>query len=179
MELVDIILIIIIAGFAIAGFRFGLIHTIGSLLGTIFSVYIASRYYEPMADWIIRITGWGENFSRFLMFALAFVILGRLVGILFWFLEKFFHLITWLPFVKSLNRILGLIFGAFEGVLIIGIIVYFLERFPFSQRLLEILVQSEIAPWAGGVASILWPLFPEALRLLRSSVDYVEEVVRF
>lgn len=179
MEFIDIILLIIIGGFALAGFWFGLIHTVGSLLGTVFSLYIASRYYEPMADWIIAVTGWGENFSRFLMFTLAFIILGRLVGLVFWILEKFVHLITFLPFMKSLNRILGFIFGIAEGVLIVGIVIYFLERFPFSESLLTALANSEIAPWTSGIASILWPLFPEALRLLQSSVDYVENIVLF
>ena len=64
MGLSDIILLIIIAGFAMFGFWFGLIHTLGSLLGTVFGAYLASRYYEPMADWLINITGWGENISK-------------------------------------------------------------------------------------------------------------------
>lgn len=179
MELIDIILLITIGGFALAGFWFGLIHTLGSLLGTIFSLYIASRYYEPVAEWLIAVTGWGENFARFLVFALVFVILGRLVGLVFWLLEKFINIIMWLPFMKSLNRILGFIFGVVEGVLITGIIVYFLERFPFSTKLLEMLANSEVAPWVGGIASVLWPLLPEALQLLRSTVDYVENIVLF
>ncbi|MBU0597093.1 CvpA family protein [Patescibacteria group bacterium] len=177
MELIDIILLIIIAGFAMFGLWFGLIHTLGSLLGTIVGAYTASRLYEPMADWLIAVTGWGENTSRVFMFIIAFVIINRLVGFLFWIVERFTKIFTNLPFIKGINRFLGLLFGLFEGVLTIGLIIYFIERFPVSDWFMGHLATSAVAPMTTSLAGVLLPLLPEALQLLRSSIDYVEGVV--
>jgi membrane protein required for colicin V production len=178
MSLFDLILIVIIAGFAVAGFWLGLIHTAGSLLGTVVSLYVASRYYEPVANWIIGFTGWSGNITRVVVFIISFLIIGRLVGLLFWFAQKILHLVTLLPFITSLNRILGFIFGAAEGVIVVGVAVYFIARFPLSPDFMQALANSSVAAFASSVAALLWPLVPQALQALQSSVDYVEHIVR-
>ena len=177
MPLIDIILIIIIVGFGMFGFWFGLIHTLGSLMGTILGAYLASRFYEPMGEWLIAVTGWDENFSKVFMFIIAFIIINRLVGLVFWLVDKVLSVFTHLPFIRSLNRLLGLIFGLFEGALTIGLIIYFVERFPLSEWFMGHLAESTIAPFASSLANILIPLLPEALRILRSTVDYVGAMV--
>ncbi|MFA4831067.1 MAG: CvpA family protein [Patescibacteria group bacterium] len=177
MNLIDVILLIIIAGFGMFGLWFGLIHTLGSLIGTVAGAYLASRYYEPMADWLTSITGWGENFSRVLMFIIAFMIINRLVGFGFWIVDKMTSIFTNLPFIKGINRFLGLIFGLFEGVLTIGLIIYFIERFPLGAWFMERLADSTVAPFTTSLAAVLIPLLPDALRILRSTVDYVEDTI--
>jgi uncharacterized membrane protein required for colicin V production len=177
MSLIDVILLIIIAGFGMFGLWFGLIHTLGSLIGTVAGAYLASRFYEPMANWLIGITGWGENISRVLMFIIAFIIINRLVGFGFWIVDKTLSIFTGLPFIRGINRFLGLVFGIFEGILTIGLIIYFIERFPLSTWLMERLADSTIAPFTTSLAAVLIPLLPDALRILRSTVDYVEDVV--
>lgn len=174
MQLLDIILLVIIGGFAMFGFWFGFFHTLGSLLGTILGAYLASRYYEPMANWLIGITGWNHNISRVLMFIIAFVIINRLVGFVFWIIDKLTSIVTRLPFINSINRFVGLALGAFEGMLTLGLIVYFIERFPLSERIMQMIAHSEVAAFVSRLAHLLIPLLPDALRLLQSTVDYVE-----
>lgn len=178
MSWLDLSIIVIVAGFALAGFWLGFIHTLGSLLGTVFSLYVAARYYEPLSNWLIAFTGWGENVSKVIVFIVAFLIISRLVGLLFWILEKFINVVTYLPFMKSLNRILGLVFGFFEGVISVGIVIYFIERFPLSSGFMQALADSSIAAFASNVVSRLSPFIPDALEFIRSSVDYVEQVIR-
>lgn len=178
MQLIDVILLIIIMGFSLAGLWFGLIHTVGSLFGTVFGVYLASRYYEIMATWLVGVTGWEGNGPRVLTFVLAFFIINRLVGLLFWFLEKIFSILTRLPFIRSLDRFLGLLLGFFEGFITVGIIIFFIERYPLAQGIMQHIANSTIAPYASRSASIIWPLLPEAMRIIESTVDYVEKVVR-
>lgn len=178
MGLFDIVLLIIIGGFVLFGLWFGLFHTLGSLLGTVVGVYVASRYYEQGADWLVRTTGWGENLSRVLIFALSFILINRLVGLAFWLLERFFRLLTRLPFIKSIDKLFGGLVGFFEGMITIGFILYFILKFPFSERLIEAITTSQVAPYALSMIDILLPLLPEGLRLLQSTVDYVEEIIR-
>lgn len=174
MSAFDIVLLVIIGGFGVAGFLFGFIHTFGSLLGTIFGVYLASRYYAPVADWLIGILGWGGNGIRFVMFVIAFLIINRLVGLLFWFVSKTLKLAATLMMLNIVNRILGVLFGVFEGVVTIGIAIYFIDKYPLSQKLMEMIAASDVAPYALKVANILLPLLPKAMQMLKSSVDFVE-----
>jgi len=177
MSLFDVILLIIIGGFTMFGFWFGLVHTFGSLAGTVLGAYVASRYYEPMAGWLVNITGWESNYSKVLMFIICFVVINRLVGFGFWILDKTTSFITSMPFLNSLNRFLGLLLGLFEGVITLGLIFYFIERVPLSDRFMDWMAVSSIVPFLVGSAAVLIPLLPEALKMLRSTVDYVQDVV--
>ncbi|MFB6225892.1 MAG: CvpA family protein [Candidatus Paceibacteria bacterium] len=174
MELLDIIIISIVTGFALFGLFFGLFHTLGSLLGTVLGAYLASRYYQPAAEWLMGITGWEANLAKVVMFILAFVIINRIVGILFYLVDRMVSIFLSLPVIKQLNRLLGFIFGFFEGVLTVGIIIYFIERFPLTEQFMDSLAESVLAPYAVKLGSILVPLLPEALQVLDSTVDYVE-----
>lgn len=174
MTWIDLSLLVIIGGFALFGFWFGFIHTAGSLMGTLAGAYLASRYYEPMAQWLMRITGWEGNTARVVMFVLAFFVISRAVGFLFFIVDKLLSIITRLPFISSINRVLGAALGFLEGVMTIGLILFFIERFPVSEKFMTILAQSELAPKFRSVADIFIPLLPDALKLLHSTVDYVQ-----
>jgi membrane protein required for colicin V production len=175
MSLFDIILLGIIGVFTLMGLWFGFVHTFGSLMGTLLGAYLASRYYEPLASWFVQITGWSINGARVIMFIVAFVVINRLVGFAFWIIDKVFSLVTHLPFIRSIDRLLGGALGFFEGIVTLGMVFYFMQRFPVSQSIMESVAQSVIAPKTVVVASILMPMLPEALKLLRSTIDFVEK----
>lgn len=177
MGLFDVILLIIIGGFAMFGFWFGLIHTLGSLLGTVFGAYLASRYYEPMAGWLQGITGWEGNITKVVMFIVAFILINRLVGFAFWIVDKFLKVLTSLPFIKGINRLFGLLLGLFEGIITIGLVIYFISKYPLSDKLMGHIADSVIAPITTSIAEVLLPLLPDALKMLQSTVDYVEGVI--
>jgi len=177
MEFFDVILFIIIGGFVMFGFWFGFFHTLGSLLGTFFGAFLAARYYAPMADWFINTTGWGDNISKVLMFVIAFFVINRIVGFAFWIIDKTLSIVTHLPFIKSINRFFGMILGFFEGLITIGMIIFFIDRFPISEKLTYMIADSTLAPIARDFAAVLWPILPDALKMVESSVNYVEKIV--
>lgn len=177
MNIFDVTLLAIIAGFGLFGLWFGLIHTVGSLIGTILGAYLASRYYEPMAIWLTGITGWEGNVPRVIMFVIAFLIINRLVGFGFWIIDRMFKVITVLPFMNSLNRLLGALAGFFEGVITIGLILFFIDRFPLSDRIMLMMAESAISPILTKSASVLLPLLPDGLKMIKSSVDYLQNII--
>jgi len=176
MSFFDVSLLVILSGFALFGLWFGLVHTLGSLVGTIFGAYIASRYYEVMAGWLMNITGWGDNVSKVIMFIFAFILINRLVGVAFWLVDRLLSIFTKLPGVRALNHVAGMILGLFEGALTLGLIIYFLERFPLGDTIMNSVASSFVAPYLTILGAILVPLLPEAIRLLHSSVDYAEDM---
>jgi uncharacterized membrane protein required for colicin V production len=176
MALFDLTLFIIIAGFGLFGLWFGFIHTLGSLVGTIVGAFVAGRYYEPAADVLINITGWSDNLSRVFMFILFFLVVNRLVGFVFWIIEKTMRLAIRLPFLRSINRLLGGVLGIFEGLITVGISLYVMEAFPISENLHLMIEQSFIAPIALGISAILLPFFPEGLRLLDAGGKHIKHI---
>ncbi len=173
MSYFDFALVAIIAGFSLFGLWFGLIHTVGSFIGTFVGIYFSMRYYEPMANWLIHLTGWGGNFSKVLMFIVAFVIISRLVGLAFWLIEKLLSVVTKLPFIRSMNHLLGAIFGIFEGAVIVGVSLYFIARFPLGNNFMTAFQNSNIAPYLVKPVKIFMPLIPDAIKFLQSTVNTI------
>ncbi len=170
MPVGDIVIIVVVALFALSGLRSGFIKTLGSLLGTILGVYIAGHYYAPLTDLLVKFTGWAPNFIRIVVFLLLFIISNRLIGLLFWFINKAIGIITRLPFLSTIDHVLGAVVGFVEGVLVVGIAIFFITRYPPSQGFMTKLGESKMAPKAVQAASFLWPLLPKEL------VDLVGDV---
>lgn len=171
MSLFDIVLLIIIAGFGLFGLFFGLIHTAGSLAGTVIGVYLAYRLYAPVSDWLISHTAWSDNTPRVVIFIIVFIVINRLVGLVFWGVAKLLSVVTRLPFMNSTNRLLGLVFGLLEGAVVLGAIFYFIARFPVGDKFMAALAASQVAPHLVGIAGIFIPLIPEAIQKLDAVVE--------
>lgn len=170
MSFFDLILILIILAFGLAGLWFGLVHTVGSLIGMVLGVYLSFRYYAPVANWIIGITGWQGNIAKVVVFIVAFMLINRLVGFVFWLLDKIFGWFTKLPFISSANRLAGLIFGLIEGAMVLGVVFYFIARFPLNDKFMASLSVSKIAPYLDGLISVLKPFIPAAITVIKSTV---------
>lgn len=156
MTIFDYILLQILFFFAFAGFFFGAMHTLGALLGTIAGVLLGGRYYELVATYIPLQS---ESITKVLAFVLIFIVASRLVGLLFWMLDKMFKVLSIIPFLKTFNRLLGALLGGAEGIIILGVILLVLE--PFQLGSLPGYVESSaVALWLKGIAEILAPLLP-------------------
>ncbi len=174
----DVALIVIIVLFGLFGFWFGVVQMFGSLLGMVLSIFLASRFYEPLAVWLSQLTAWSGNFPRVVMFVIAFVVINRLIGFVFWIVTKALNLITRLPFLNSLNRILGLGLGVLEGALTVGVALYFIDRFPLAHYIMGAMANSRFAPTLIHIATIFLPFIPEAIRILTTTVVFVEHTIR-
>lgn len=168
MPLVDGAIIILLGGFVLFGLWFGFIHALGALIGTIGGAFVAARLFEPIAQWSHGLVGGSLNLERVVAFLLVFVLVDRLIGLAFWFLEKIFKFLTIIPFLRTIDRLLGGILGFIEGVLVIGLTLYFASRYPFPP-VGEYIAASSVAHWLMNAASVLVPLIPAAIRVLRST----------
>lgn len=167
MSFIDIVLLILLGGFILFGFWFGVIHTLGALVGTIAGAYIASHYFSLVAIFIQDKIGGNLPVLKIITFILIFTVVNRLVGLLFYLAEKVFNVLAIIPFLKTINRLAGAVLGFIEGALVIGLILHVAGAIPlsswFAGRVLE---PSSVARYLLGVARVLAPLLPEALRIL-------------
>ncbi len=165
MGFIDIILLVIVGAFVLFGLFFGLIHTLGSLIGAIIGIALASRFVEPTVEMFGFLVGDGSA-GRIIVFIILFIIVSRLVGLVFWVLEKVFGFVSFIPFAKSLNRLLGGIFGFIEGVIVVGVILFYSMQVLPEDTLLTLLEGSSVANYLVAAVSALQVLFPESLRII-------------
>jgi uncharacterized membrane protein required for colicin V production len=119
------------------------------------------------------VTHWNQNFVNVLVLIILFLIVNRLVGFIFWLLDRVFSIITRLPFISSLNRLLGALFGLLEGIVALGIAFYFISRFPLSPAFMTQVNASRVAAFCGSIASLLWPLVPATIQSLQNFLQNI------
>lgn len=164
MPTVDLILLIILFGFVLYGFWFGLIHTLGGLVGVVVASILATRLYEPFGEWVHLIFGGPQNIVEIITFIILFFLITRLVGFAFYILDRIFKFISIIPFLKSINRLLGAVLGFAEGVFLIGGILLVMAVVPFGPRMESAISASRVARYLVGTYRIMTPLLPRELR---------------
>ena len=171
MIIFDVILLIILAGFVFYGLFFGLIKTLGSLVGVIAGAFVASHFYLTAFNFSENLFFGYNNLGKVISFIVLFTLVNRLVCLIFSILDKTFHFISIIPFLKTINRLAGAIFGFIEGCLVLGLILYVVARYSFIESLFGGWISnSEMAPFLVKFANVLLPLLPEMLKRLKSLV---------
>lgn len=188
MTLVDGILMAVLAGFALYGFYFGLIHTLGGLAGAVISLFIAAKLYLPLAaSPFALVFGGNTNLGKIISFAIIYIVLARVIGLLVWVADKAFAFIKIVPFLSLANRITGLIFGMIEGALLLAGILYISGKYPIAESFGVALAQSKLASGLNFFIRIVEPLLPTWLAQLHSVFDapsgkaaeYIREYFKF
>ncbi|MGD2149778.1 MAG: CvpA family protein [Desulfobacterales bacterium] len=124
MNFFDIIVIVILGYCLIRGVFRGLIKELSSIIGVLGGFYAAFTYYplvaKPLSKWITN-TGYLNILSFLILFCGVFIIIS-ILGIIINYLLK-------IAFLSWLDRILGSVFGAMKGVLIVSVLFIALTAF--------------------------------------------------
>lgn len=170
MSATDVILLILLFGFVWAGFWFGLIQTLGGIVGVVAGAIIAGRTYTTVGGWI-----GGENtrlgLADWLAFTFIFVAINRVVAIATGTVGKILHVVKVVPGVSSANRLGGALVGLVEGVLVLGLLVNLAQRFAVGQAFTQSLENSPVADILGTIGASLLPLLPEAIQSAETIIN--------
>jgi uncharacterized membrane protein required for colicin V production len=151
--LLDIILVVILLGYIGQGWKDGFIHTAGRVVGAVLG-FILARSWSLSIAFIFQIllpAGW----ARFIAFIAIFILVNRLVGWAFKLAESAFKIISFIPFLKSINNLLGAILGIFEGFIILGGCIWVIENFDLVAQLKTWIEGSHVAPFVSHVFQLL------------------------
>ena len=171
MQIIDVILTIILFGFVFYGLFFVLIKTLGSLVGVVVGAFIASHFYIIVFGWAENLFFGYNNLGKVICFMVLFAISNRLICLIFALLDKTFHIISIIPFLKTINRLAGAILGFIEGGLVLGLILYVVARYSFIGHWIgDWLAGSQLAPFLLKFANILLPLLPEVLKKIQGII---------
>ncbi|PIY96963.1 MAG: hypothetical protein COY66_02215 [Candidatus Kerfeldbacteria bacterium CG_4_10_14_0_8_um_filter_42_10] len=160
MTFLDWILIILLISFIFSGFKGGLIYSLGTLLGIVVGALVAGRLYEPLAG----LVGNDANWAKIAAFLLVFVVVNQLIGLIFYVINKVVKIAMIIPFLGLINRLGGAIFGFIEGILFLGISLFFITRFDLADKIVEILGDSSLVPMFARIGKALAFLLPEVVK---------------
>ena len=172
MSILDISLLIILAGFIINGLSKGIINLVGRILGLFAGVYIASTFHVSIFTWAqgaFNISG-NAFVGKIITFILVFILATYLIDVVFKILEKVFNLLAIIPGTKYLNNIAGAILGFFEGALFLGLIIFIALQYAAGGDLFGLktaLEASFVVPLLLKIVNLVLPLLPEIFKTLK------------
>ncbi|MFA6422009.1 MAG: CvpA family protein [Candidatus Buchananbacteria bacterium] len=168
--LTDVILLVIVLAFTIGGFFAGFIRTVGAIIGFFAGAWVASRYFGQFGDWLTPFIGGHPVAARVIAFLILFILINRVIAIAFLLIGKLFDLISFIPFLKTLNRLAGLILGLAEGILVTGLLIYVIAKIaPDIPFISNNLAHSQVANFlVSSVAYMSGWALPEAMIKMQS-----------
>ncbi|MBD3248183.1 hypothetical protein GF382_02745 [Candidatus Falkowbacteria bacterium] len=171
MSIFDIILLLLLFGFIYGGFFNGLIRSLGSIVGLILGAWAASYFYLPLFS---RIGGWFgpfESLGKTVCFATVFIIASFIVGFLVRLVDKAYDILSFIPFLKTINKFAGAFLGLVQGILIIGLILYVMAKYFSADSFFGgLLINSKITPFFLHTVKLFLPFMSAALKNLRSII---------
>lgn len=163
MNQIDIVITIALLFFFFSGIALGFISAVGSLMGVIAGGLLASQYYLGFSHWLAFI---GAGWAKLVAFLFIFFLVNRLVGLVFYFINKIFKIISIIPFLKTFNRLLGGILGLLEGIFFVGVGLYIASRVDLGFDIRLMLNHSTLAPILVKIAGLLIFIIPDKIRHL-------------
>ncbi|MCH8049726.1 CvpA family protein [Patescibacteria group bacterium] len=155
--LIDIVLIAIVALVVLFGWRYGFIQTLGNLIGLVVGIFLAGHLLVFLEE---RFSILQQPHVAIIAFIVLIFLISRVVGWIVKLLDELYKIISIIPGLTSINKLLGAALGFIEGGLILVTIAYFAQNFLPESGFRETLVSSPIIQWLSWTMDIAQWLFP-------------------
>lgn len=165
----DLGLILAVFGFVAVGFATGFIQALGSLIGVVLGAWLAGIWYQPVGELISPWLGNRRGLAMVLAFGLVYLLVTKVIGVGVWLVTKVFHLLKFIPFFGTFNRLLGGLLGLAEGILAAGLVLQVASKVVPSVAA-PMIAQSTVAGMLLAASAMLLPLLPAALRLVKPAM---------
>ncbi len=165
MQTIDTLIFIILASFFLFGFVRGFIKELGAVLGFFISVWAAGAFYQHQVPYVKPLLKEYPLAADPLSIALSYI--GLYIGASIFFhivvrlLDQIFRIFSFIPFLKTANRILGGLVGFIEGLLLLSFLVLVIIQIPVFPKTKDVFEKSVFIPWLNKVGVIIKPLIPE------------------
>ncbi|PIX61870.1 hypothetical protein CO057_02510 [Candidatus Uhrbacteria bacterium CG_4_9_14_0_2_um_filter_41_50] len=156
--LADIFLIAIVLFFILVGLHQGFIRSLGSLVGMIGGIAAGSfglAWFSQNVSDLSESPVWTIT-----IFIIIMLICSQLIGLAFELLDRIFKILSIIPFLKSINKLLGGILGLIEAVIILSSVLYFVQNYISDQGIIDAVNTSFVMGWLGWAQLVISWLFP-------------------
>ena len=152
--LADLALIAIAALFLLAGLYHGFIRTLGSLVGLVGGIFLAIFGIQwlntiwPISDYPV---------AQVIVFVAILAIASQLIAWIFELLDRAYKLLTIIPFVSGINKLLGGILGILEAFVVLSGVIYYTTNELTDGWLKEAILDSQVVEWLSWTGGwIMW-----------------------
>jgi membrane protein required for colicin V production len=128
---VDVIIAVVLLGFAIRGLMRGFLRELLSLVGLFLGLWIALLKFVPLGEWVQHKFPLTEPLPFHIAFLAIFLSVASLAGIVGYLLHRIARglLMGWL------DAIVGLGFGSVKGVMILTVLLFLLAHLPLAESI--------------------------------------------
>ena len=131
----DLVIIIVLAFYALEGYSLGFIAALLDLIGFISSFIIGLKTYSFFSKALIKVFSIPPGFSNALGFLIAAFIAEIIIGLIFRKIVylKYFSRFTFKDsLLKNIDHLLGLLFGVFSGLILFAFLLTIVIALPVS-----------------------------------------------
>lgn len=142
MSAVDIIILLVLASFIIAGIRKGAFHEIMGLLGILSGLIFGALLAGPVTRWILDYIEFSPAFTYLIVFSSifsGFIFLGRAIADM---LKKMSENL----FLGGINKFIGGVLGGTKGAIIMSVVLMYLSYLPIEDYLERLEDRSALYP---------------------------------
>ena len=157
-SIADILLFALGAGFILTGLYQGFIRTLGSLVGLVGGMALGA-YGIIWLSQFVDLTD--HPVWKVLIFILIVIISGQLIGWVFELADRAWKILSIIPFLTSINKLLGGLLGLVEALLILAAIGYYTRTYAPEGSVSEAILTSTVIGWVDWVSGFIVWLFPQ------------------
>ncbi len=153
MNWLDIVILVLLSGGVISGFKNGLIGEVASLAALILGIWGAIKFSWWTGEFLMSL-GINSQHMHVIAFIVTLVVIVILIQVLAKFLNKALESLS-LGFV---NRLAGIVVGVLKSVLILSVLLLLLDTLDDENKLMEAKTKEDsmfYEPMAGLIPSIL------------------------
>lgn len=133
MNYLDIVLIIVLAIFAIAGFIKGFVKSLASLVALVLGIFLGIKLSDYVANLLAGYFNWSED----VLFIIAFVIIFILVVLVVSLIGKLLNKVLSSAALGFVNKLAGLVFGLAKGIFILSVLIALMNYIDRDRNLLK------------------------------------------
>lgn len=156
LNILDVIFLIIVGLSILFGILKGFIRELFSLAFFILAVILSFLYYFEVGNIFLSYIK-KRDIANFVGFLVIFIIVLMLGAVVTYFMKKIFVVGP----LRSIDRILGGVFGLIRGILVSSILLLGLIVFPVNENLI---LESKFSPYIIKTVEVVLNLFPEKFR---------------
>ena len=138
-------LVLLFALFVWRGFQRGAVATLAQVLSVIAGFLAARAWSVWLTKYLLLLMPGQLAWATLISYALVFIVVSGIVATILDLLAKVLRIVTSLPLISTINKLLGLIFGLLDGVIVLGAAIYLAIELRFHLLLLSWIQASGVA----------------------------------
>jgi membrane protein required for colicin V production len=156
VNILDVVFLIIVILSVLFGILKGLVRELFSLAFFILAVILSFLFYFEVGNIFLSYIK-NRDIANFIGFLLVFVVVLIIGALVTYFIKRIFVVGP----LKSIDRILGGVFGLIRGILVSAIVLLGLIVFPVNDKLI---LKSQFSPYILTTVKVVLNLFPGKIK---------------